>query len=370
MDKPVLFRVTNNLNIGGVQRRLRALLPLLTEQYEVHVVTYKERGVFFEELATLGVHTHFLPRRGTWDPMAIWRLAQLFRKHNADIVHTHSFGGNVFGLLSAALARVPVRIGQVHLCALHWYGKTVWRRKKQALEERLIHRFFSQRILFVSQESREFFQKHTGLPDSMLVLLHNGFDLPDAVMPISREDLGIPQDRVIIGFVGRIAHGKGLECFLEMARNAQGQAPGKFHFLVIGSGCGLNAKKSWVREQGLEKTITFLGERREIHRYYATLDGLAFCSDPGVEGMPGVVLEACAHGLPILARRSAAIEEIHGYYPRITFFDEDLPTSVHLENALLRPSVDPAPLRQEFSIEAMRQRTHSLYAELLSQVRR
>ena len=112
--KPVLFRVTNNLKIGGVQRRLRALLPLLTDRYDVHVVTYKERGVFFDELAQLGVHVHFLPRKGHWDPVAIWKLARLFRRHHADIVHTHSFGRNIFGILAAALARVPVRIGQVH----------------------------------------------------------------------------------------------------------------------------------------------------------------------------------------------------------------------------------------------------------------
>jgi glycosyltransferase involved in cell wall biosynthesis len=360
MRKPVLFRVTNNLKVGGVQRRLRALLPLLTEHYEVHVVTYKDRGVFFDELAAEGVRTHFLPRKGHWDPLAISRLARLFREHKAHIVHTHSFGGNIFGILAAALVRVPVRIGQVHLSELHWYGSTALRRRKQMLEETLVHRLFSHRVLFVSRESRDYFQRHTGLPGSMLHILHNGLDLPDAVAPAPREELGLPTGRKLIGFVGRLSRGKGVGRFLGMAREAALQAPGRYHFAVIGDGDGLPGHLDWVRGHGLDRDVTFLGERRDIHRCYGTLDCLAFCSEPGVEGMPGVALEACAHGLPILAVRTAPLEEIRDYYSRIAFMDAR-GAADQFESAMALPAADPAALRAEFSIEAMRDRTVALY---------
>lgn len=369
MHKPVLFRVTNNLKVGGIQRRLRALLPLLLDAYEVHVVTYKDKGVFFDELAERGVRTHFLPRRGHWNPAAIWRLARLFRKHKADIVHTHSFGGNIFGILGAALARVPVRIGQVHLSELHWYGSTALRRRKQMVEETLVHRLFSHRVLFVSRESLDYFQRHTGLPGDMLQVLHNGLAFPDAVQPATRDELGVPGDRKLFGFVGRLTRGKGVESFLEMAREACRQAPGKYHFAVIGNGDGLAGHRDWVLRQGLAHDVTFLGERRDIHRCYGALDGLVFCSKPGVEGMPGVALEACAHGLPILARRAAPIEEIRDYYGRIAFMDDTLPVTAQLERALALPPADRTRLRGEFSIEAMRDRTLSLYEELCREVR-
>ncbi|GAB1410322.1 glycosyltransferase [Desulfovibrionales bacterium] len=368
MSKPVLFRVTNNLNIGGVQRRLRALLPLLTEHYHVHVVTYKERGVFFDELADLGVHTHFLPRKGHWNPWAIWKLARLFQKHKADIVHTHSFGANIFGLLAAALARVPVRVGQVHLCDLHWYGKTAWRRTKQIYEETLIHRLCSQRVLFVSEESRTFFQRHTRLPWSMLTLLHNGLELPAAVEPLSAAELGLPASVLRIGFVGRLVAGKGLEYFLRLAQAAHQEAPGRFHFLVVGDGPARSAQQAWVTAQGLEHAVSFLGQRQDIHACYASLDALVFCSAPGVEGMPGVVLEAAAHGLPILALPAAPLYEIQAYYPRLVFLQENKPVSAQLNAALDLPAVANNRIREHFSIEAMRDRTVALYTELLHQV--
>jgi len=369
MNKPVLFRVTNNLKVGGVQRRLRALLPLLTEHYEVHIVTYKEKGVLFDELAELGVHTHFLPRKGHWNPVAIWKLARLFHKHKADIVHTHSFGGNIFGILAAALARVPMRVGQVHLSDLHWYGTTAMRRKKQMLEERLVHRLFSHKVLFVSRESREYFKRHTRLPDKMLTILHNGLDLPGIIEAASRKELGLPEEKKLIGFVGRLARGKGAGRFLEIAREASHQSPGKFHFVVIGDGEVLSRHQAWSREQGLETDITFLGERHDIHRCYAALDCLIFCSDPGVEGMPGVVLEACAHGLPILALKTAPLEEIHAYYSRIAFMDGFTPCVIQLETALALPQANQKSFRDEFSIEAMLARTLSLYAELSRQAK-
>ncbi len=369
MHKPVLFRVTNNLKVGGVQQRLRALLPLLTDHYDVHVVTYKEKGLFFDELPTLGVSTHFLPRAGHWNLRAIIRLARLFREHKADIVHTHSFGGNIFGIQAAALARVPVRIGQVHSRGLHWYGKTAFRRKKQALEERLVHRLFSHKILFVSQESRAYFKSHTGLPDSMLSVLHNGLTLPDVASPAPRSELGLPEGKKLIGFVGRLTRGKGVERFLDMARQACAQAPGKFHFTVIGDGGGLATYQQWVRAHDLDAHVTFLGERQDIHRCYAALDGLLFCSEPGVEGMPGVVLEACAHGLPVLARKTAPIEEIRAYYDRIAFVDETRPAAEQLASALALPVAEQSRLRAEFSIEAMKNRTLSLYEELLRQAK-
>lgn len=369
MSKPVLFRVTNNLGIGGVQRRLRALLPLLTEHYQVHVVTYKERGVFFDELAGLGVHTHFLPRKGHWNPLAIWKLARLFQQHQAHIVHTHSFGGNIFGLLAATLAQVPVRVGQVHLSALHWYGQTSWRRTKQVYEETLVHRLCTQRVLFVSEESRTYFQQHTGLPWSMLTLLHNGLHLPDAAEPLSRAELGVPASARLIGFVGRLVAGKGLEHFLRLAHTATQEAPGHFHFLVVGKGPALEAQQAWVRAQSMEQQVTFLGQRQDVHRCYAAMDALVFCSEPGIEGMPGVVLEAAAHGLPILAVPTAPLREIQTYYPRLIFLQDTEPVAAQLHQALALPPADQKRLRAQFSIEAMRDRTVALYTELMQQVR-
>lgn len=359
MNKPVLFRVTNNLKVGGVQKRLRALLPLLTEHYEVHVVTYKDRGVFFDELAQLGVHTHFLPRKGHWNPVAIWRLAKLFRKHRADIVHTHSFGGNIFGILAAALARVPVRIGQVHSRGLHWYGTSASRKWKQIIEESFVHRLFSHQVVFVSEESLAFFQSKTGLPKHMLSVIHNGMALTTSRPPLTREDLKLPVSIPLIGFVGRLTQGKGLNFFFTFAMQALKMRPESYHFVVIGGG----NQRTFVElcaNLGISRSVTFTDELHEMDRIYPILNAILFTSKPEHEGMPGVVLEACAHGLPILARESQPIQEIAQHYSRIRYFNATEP-HVQLEDLLCVPEDNRKAFQNEFSLEAMRDRTHALY---------
>jgi glycosyltransferase involved in cell wall biosynthesis len=363
MHKPVLFRVTNNLKVGGVQRRLRALLPLLMEHYEVHVVTYKDKGVFFDELADLGVQTHFLPRKGHWNPVAIWRLARLLRKHKADIVHTHSFGGNVSGILAAALARVPVRVGQVHSRGLHWYGASLFRQWKQIVEEAVIHRLFSHQIVFVSEESLSYFQSKTKLSAAKLSVLHNGLSLIGSEAPFSRKDFKLPASVPVIGFVGRLTQGKGLEYFFNFAAQALNARPGAYHFAVIGGG-DQSSYNEICTKLGISHSVTFTGELREMERVYPLLNALLFTSEPEHEGMPGVVLEACAHGLPILARESLPIQEISRHFSRIRYFN-NADASLQLEQLLSTPPANQDTFLNEFSLEAMRKRTHELYQRLL-----
>jgi len=363
MTKPVLFRVTNNLNIGGVQRRLRSLLPRLLPYYDVHVVTYKDKGIFFDELASLGVKTHFIPLKGKWDPVGIYKMSRLFKKHNAQIVHTHSLGGNISGILAAAMARVPVRIAQVHTM-LHWYGKTKLRRQKQIIEEAIVHKLFTHKVVFVSKNTRNYFQKKTQIAPKKLVILHNGIDL-DALLDTPSSDskiINLKKDKKkIIGFVGRLIAGKGISVLLEFAQNLSDND--NYLFLVVGSGPKQNYIKKFIHDNQLSN-ILLAGEISNIGTVYHSLDCLFFASRDNFEGMPGVVLEACAFGLPILARKSKPIEEIGQYYKRIHFIDKTVEPEKTLQATLDMPACDLTHFKKEFSIGSMVNKTLNLYTSL------
>lgn len=376
MARPVLFRVTNNLNLGGVQRRLLALLPLLVPDFEVHVVTYRDRGLLFDELARAGVITHHLPIRSKWSPIGITKLAALFKRHRAEIVHTHSLGGNVSGILAAALARVPVRIGQVHVTGLHWYGRTVWRRRRQAFSEAMVHRFFSHAVLCVSAETRQTFLKGTGLPEAMVRTLYNGIDFDgmlkseaDSPRDLERE-MGIEPGRSVIGVVGRMVRVKGIERVISLADFLKRERPGKFCVVLVGDGPLTEELKAEVKARGLEKVVFFAGEQKMLGPFYRFFDVLFFPSPAGSEGMSGVVLEACGAGLPVLANEAGFLDEIRPLYPWIhTFSPQSEPSDLAegLARCLaMRPESMYPPLVDQFSIQAMRDRTVALYGTLLN----
>jgi len=361
MKKPVLFRITNNLGLGGVQRRLDSLLPRLTRFYQVHVVTYRDKGLFFDQLSQKGVHCHFVPLKNKWDLAGIYKLVQLLKKYKADIVHTHSLGGNISGILAAVLAKVPVRVAQVHVSKLHWYAKTYFHRKKQALEENLIHLFFTHKILFVSQEAKEYFLDKTVGLEKKCMVLHNGIEFPAEIPWQLPRELRNYQRKKIIGFVGRLAQGKGLRLFLRFAQDVL-QRSNEYVFVIIGPG----QLEFWAQKipKPFKKNILLLGPKRDVFPYYKVMDLLFFGSKPGIEGMPGVVLEAASMGLPILARQTKPLQEIKQFYTRIAFIQESKTPLENLEHALNLPFDSGQKFKEHFSIEAMVERTVKLYDSL------
>jgi glycosyltransferase involved in cell wall biosynthesis len=83
--------------------------------------------------------------------------------------------------------------------------------------------------------------------------------------------------------------------------------------------------------------------------------------------MPGVVLEACSFGLPILARRSPTLTEVAEYYSRLVFINESGVPANDLKRALALPQADQTAFRKEFSLATMKTRTIDLYFRLLKQ---
>jgi hypothetical protein len=77
--------------------------------------------------------------------------------------------------------------------------------------------------------------------------------------------------------------------------------------------------------------------------------------------MPGVVLEACSHGLPVLARYSQSIEEIKDYYINISFIDENESVYNCIIRALKGTTPDTDPFKNEFHLKRMATRTSELY---------
>ncbi|MBG3876262.1 glycosyltransferase [Desulfovibrio oxamicus] len=366
--RPVVFRLTNSLHYGGVASRLRAVLPLLLDEFEVHVVTYRTPGAFAPELADKGVRVHHLPIPTKWSPAGIARLARLLRGHGASVLHNHSFSANVTGALAGALAGTPVRIGQIHTLKSHWYENPA-HRAKQRIEEMLIHRTLSTRVLHVSRESRDYFAAQMPLAAAKFEVLHNGVDF-SALAPRKdarqlRAELGIPPQARVIGNVGRITGCKRLDMLLSMAAKALARNPDMVFVIVGGEAGHAEGLLRQAAELGIADKVIFPGETPHPGDYYNIFDAFLFTSPPGSEGMPGAVLEAASFGMPIVAIRTDTLEEMAEWYDGFRFITEGCDPAHELAAALAAPRPDPARLRAHFSIQAMADRTRALYHRLL-----
>lgn len=145
---------------------------------------------------------------------------------------------------------------------------------------------------------------------SKFQILHNALDLSeyaysDSARNAIRSELGISSNAVVIGHVGRFNQQKNhrfaLEVFAELAKGCPDAV-----LLLFGKGELFEAIRSRTIELGLAEKVVFGGVRHDVSRCYSAMDALLFPSL--YEGMPNVVVEAQANGLPCLISDSITSE--------------------------------------------------------------
>ena len=110
--------------------------------------------------------------------------------------------------------------------------------------------------------------------------------------------------------VGRIMEGKGIQYLIKALPDIISQAKKPPHVNIIGTGPYLRELKKMTKEIETEKYISFLGSvaHNEIHKVYQSAD--VFILPSFAEGMPNVVLEAMASGLPIITTDTGGTKEL------------------------------------------------------------
>lgn len=141
-------------------------------------------------------------------------------------------------------------------------------------------------------------------------ILHNALDLSEYAFSTEaradiRAELGIPADALVVGHVGRFNqqknHGFLLDVFAELAKERPSAT-----LLLLGKGELMDEVRSKADALGLGDRVIFGGVRHDASRCYSAMDALLFPSL--YEGMPNVVVEAQANGLPCLISDSITPE--------------------------------------------------------------
>jgi glycosyltransferase involved in cell wall biosynthesis len=145
-------------------------------------------------------------------------------------------------------------------------------------------------------------------------VLYNGVDIDRFKPPASKIDakrsLGFSRESFIVLTVRRLVYKNGIDLLLESARIAVEKNP-KLIFLVVGGGPDFERISLKIREFRLENNFKLLGFVSDdlLPLYYNASDVFVLPSKSG-EGMPLVLLEAMACGLPIIATNVGGVPEI------------------------------------------------------------
>jgi glycosyltransferase involved in cell wall biosynthesis len=297
---------------------LAQLRALQDEGYEV--VAAAPPGADAKAVEAAGVRFLPVPMTRTFTPgadlVALWRLYRLMRREAFTVVHCHNPKPGLLGQLAARLARVPVVVNTLHGFYFHEHTRPAWRRF-YITTERIAARCSD----IILSQSRE--DIHTALRERIcsrqrIKHLGNGIDVrrfdraavDGKRLGRTRDELRLPAGVPVVGFVGRLVAEKGIREFLAAARQVRLRFP-ECRFLLIGP---VDREKpdaltpAVAREYGLEEACLFVGMRHDLPELYALMD--IFVLPSHREGLPRVLIEAAAMGLPCVATDIRGCREV------------------------------------------------------------
>lgn len=292
-QKNLVFIITS-LAYGGAETQLVQLARRLrSRRWNVRIVSMIPPQAFVEEFEQAGIPVYSLDmRRGVPDPRALFRLAAILRRERPQVVHSHMVHANLLARMVRPIARVPVLV-----CTAHNINEGGRLRE-------IAYRLSDPLCDLTTQVSRAGLERSVrvgAVPGHRIRFFPNGVDAenfrpdPEARRRI-RDELEVGDAFAWLA-VGRFEKNKDypnmLRAFARLRREREGL------LLIAGGGSLRGEAERLAAELGVAASVKFLGIRKDVPGLMNAAD--AYLMSSAWEGMPIVLLEASATGLPVVA---------------------------------------------------------------------
>ncbi len=300
----VLHLITE-LDAGGAQTALLRLLEQTKDsRIQPRVVClYNENKVVAQQIRQLGISVTGLGMSQSWRVDALWRLYRLLRAEPVDILHCWMFHADILGRLVGRIVGVPAVITSRRSMEVGGARREQIKRWTAWLDDR---------VVAVCEMARTAEISRTGVAPEKVRTIYNGIDSAPYHVPAARglqmrQALTIPGDALVVGTVGRLHPVKGHRYLLQAWPTVRQQIP-QARLLIVGDGELRDELQRQAHDLGIADRVIFTGTRSDIPDLLATMD--LFVLSSLWEGMPNVVLEAMAAGVPVLATAVGGTTEV------------------------------------------------------------
>lgn len=379
-ERPRIIFLIDSLGIGGAERLMIPYLHyFVSAGFLPRVCAFQVRNgnPIAHDIEQLGVPVDLLPVRKLRNLDALPRLLRYLREQYADVLHTQLEFANTLGSVAARMLGIP------SVCTLHtiesysrrsrvyWRTMLMWRSL----------RHFCDRIIAVSEETRQHHIRQAHFSPAKIITLYNGINLApfesvgEPERRAVRQELGIPLDAPVLVTVAVLRPPKGIQYMIEALPKILETLP-DVHYLVVGDGEHRAVLEGLAQTYNVTERIIFTGVRKDVPDLLSASD--IFVLPTLTEALPTVLAEAMGARRPIIASAVGGVPEM----------------VEHERNGLLLPPAEPARLveacvrllrnpveaqamgqagrviaRERFEINRQAQRLGALYQELLAQRR-
>ena len=368
----ILYPIIDGQVTGGNIVCLHLIEAALNQGWDV-LVNSPSEGRFCDILREKGVKIYHLDTTRSFNWLSAVKMAQLIKKEQVSLVHAHApFAGSIISSLAGKLAGVPVII---HAHLQDALSSNYFIRSYQNMMNYWTSRKCCDAIIAVSHQVKDALFTE-GFDSRKFHVVHNGTPINNQQINKNiRSQLNIPKDIQVVIHIGRLCKSKGQHLLLQAAANLHQLGQEAVYFIVgkdlEQDGAYLQYLKDLAQELGINQSVHFLGHRSDIPQLLALSDLLVLPSY--TEGLPLVILEAMAAGLPVIATPVGGIPEV--VIHQETGFLVPVENVQALGNAILRLLQNPLlrnemgnkgleMVNKDFSVEKMCEEVFDIYQQV------
>ncbi len=291
------------------------------------------------------------------------RLKSWLNEGQADICQTFLHHANVMGTFAARATTSSLCIGGMRVAEPRWLRSKI----ERIAVRRMDH------VICVSQAVSRFAQNNLQVDTTRCSVIGNSVDIPrfSTAGPFSWSELGWPADSLVTLFVGRLHPQKGLE-LVQQQMDRIAPPNSNRRLLIVGDGPLKHSLQQWASRIGHER-VQLMPWQNHVAPLLKAARTLVLPSH--YEGMPNVILEAFASGLPVVCSRVEGSEELVSHDRESQSFEPG--DSVKMAALIERLATDDtlcrtvgeanlARVRRDFSISAMVDAYASRYRDLMT----
>jgi len=246
------------------------------------------------------------------DVRAAIELWRILRREQLDVLHTHNPKPGLYGRVLGRLAGIPIVVNTVH--GLYATPDDPWpKRSLVYLLEAVAARFSDAELVQSAEDTALLLKWHITRP-SRTDHLGNGIDLrrfdparfDSSTRASIRSELGIDDDHIVVGMVGRLVAEKGYPELFQAAAHLSG----RYTIVCVGPDDRdkADALPGDVLSEAESRGVRFLGMRKDVDVLYAAMD--VFVLPSHREGFPRSAMEAAAMALPVIATDIRGCREV------------------------------------------------------------
>lgn len=303
MKKIRVLMVGGTMNVGGQENQIMNVLRYADkEKYQIDYTSTVKDAFFRPEIESLGGECILIPEMEWSHPQKYCKaLYQVMKNGNYDVVHSHELFHTGITLLIARIAGVPIRIA-------HSHSGSDGNGQSRSLIRRLYNRVMRFLILGCSTEqiacssiAGSFLYGEKTLKKKSYHLIFNSVDTKNFLEKYEdNNEFKWKDGWKSVLHVGHVIPIKNQDFLVDVAEALRAQQE-KIHIFCVGPGNEdyISQVSEKIKEKHLEEYISLMGLRRDVPELMKKAD--AFVLPSRYEGMPLVMIEAQASGLPCVA---------------------------------------------------------------------